>query len=86
MQVKPVWSVQLTELKDELQPLVQMVKDGKIPPGKVSIFEHIPQSASDNTCNMPNKPSFVNLDFYFMLILKFKIYSSNIVISPFRFC
>lgn len=26
---------QLTELKDELQPLVQMVKDGRIPPGKV---------------------------------------------------
>lgn len=31
--------VQLSELKDELQPLVQMVKDGKIPPGKVSPFE-----------------------------------------------
>lgn len=57
-------SVQLTELKDELQPLVQMVKDGKIPPGKVSIFEHIPQSASDNTCNMPFKPPDVNLDFF----------------------
>lgn len=41
--------MQLSELKDELQPLVQMVKDGKIPPGKVSIFVHLPQSASDNT-------------------------------------
>lgn len=28
--------VQLSELKNELQPLVQMVKDGKIPAGKVS--------------------------------------------------
>lgn len=28
---------QLTELKDELQPLVQMVKDGKIPEGKVGL-------------------------------------------------
>lgn len=46
-----MWSVQLTELKDELHPLVQMVKDGKIPPGKVSIFVHKPQSASDNTCS-----------------------------------
>lgn len=35
------WCVQLTELKDELQPLVQMVKDGKIPPGKVSVFKFI---------------------------------------------
>lgn len=51
MWAQPVWSVQLTELKDELHPLVQMVKDGKIPPGKVNIFVHIPQSASDNTCN-----------------------------------
>lgn len=30
--------VQLTELKDELHPLVQMVSDGKIPPGKVSVI------------------------------------------------
>lgn len=30
--------MQLNELKDELQPLIQMVKEGKIPPGKVSAF------------------------------------------------
>lgn len=30
--------MQLTELKDELHPLVQMVSDGKIPPGKVSVI------------------------------------------------
>lgn len=33
--------MQLTELKDELQPLIQMVKDGKIPPGKVSAFSFL---------------------------------------------
>lgn len=67
-------SLQLNELKDELQPLVQMVKDGKIPPGKVSIFVHIPQSASD-TCNIPYKPSFVYhhaLDFFLCSFLDLK--------------
>lgn len=28
---------QLTELRDEVQPLVEMVKDGRIPPGKASL-------------------------------------------------
>lgn len=60
--------MQLTELKDELQPLVQMVKDGKIPPGQVSIFEHIPHTCSGSDMYiMLDKPSFVNLDFYLML-------------------
>uniref|UniRef100_A0A3P8X727 UTP3 small subunit processome component n=1 Tax=Cynoglossus semilaevis TaxID=244447 RepID=A0A3P8X727_CYNSE len=31
------FKTKLTELKDELQPLVQMVKDGKIPEGKVEV-------------------------------------------------
>uniref|UniRef100_A0A3P8X689 UTP3 small subunit processome component n=1 Tax=Cynoglossus semilaevis TaxID=244447 RepID=A0A3P8X689_CYNSE len=31
------FKTKLTELKDELQPLVQMVKDGKIPEGKVGL-------------------------------------------------
>lgn len=69
--------MQLTELKDELQPLVQMVKDGKIPPGKVSIFEHIQHTCSGSDVYIVlYKPSFVNLDFYLMLHLihiRFKI-------------
>lgn len=33
--------VQLNELKNELQPLMQMVKEGKIPAGKVSTLGYI---------------------------------------------
>uniref|UniRef100_A0A3B4Y4Y3 UTP3 small subunit processome component n=1 Tax=Seriola lalandi dorsalis TaxID=1841481 RepID=A0A3B4Y4Y3_SERLL len=35
------FKAKLSELKDELQPLMQMVKDGKIPPGKVGAFSLI---------------------------------------------
>lgn len=37
------WCTQLTELKEELQPLLEMVKDGRIPQGKVSCA-HWPQN------------------------------------------
>ncbi|KAB5537013.1 hypothetical protein PHYPO_G00113930 [Pangasianodon hypophthalmus] len=30
------FKAKLTELRDEIQPMVQMIKDGQIPPGKVS--------------------------------------------------
>ncbi|ROI16165.1 Something about silencing protein 10 [Anabarilius grahami] len=37
------FKVKLTELRDEVQPLVEMVKDGRIPPGK-----HVPSLACIN--------------------------------------
>uniref|UniRef100_A0A4W6FL43 UTP3 small subunit processome component n=1 Tax=Lates calcarifer TaxID=8187 RepID=A0A4W6FL43_LATCA len=53
---------QLTELKDELQPLMQMVKDGKIPPGKGAGYLKTKQQLYLNYCT--------NISFY--LVLKAK--------------
>uniref|UniRef100_A0A8C6STE4 UTP3 small subunit processome component n=1 Tax=Neogobius melanostomus TaxID=47308 RepID=A0A8C6STE4_9GOBI len=52
----------LTELKDEIQPLVQMVKDGKIPPGKGAEYLKTKQQLYLNYCT--------NISFY--LVLKAK--------------
>lgn len=52
----------LTELKDELQPLVQMVIDGKIPPGKGAVYLKTKQQLYLNYCT--------NISFY--LVLKAK--------------
>ncbi|XP_023266500.1 something about silencing protein 10, partial [Seriola lalandi dorsalis] len=54
--------VQLSELKDELQPLMQMVKDGKIPPGKGADYLKTKQQLYLNYCT--------NISFY--LVLKAK--------------
>ncbi|KAJ0023835.1 hypothetical protein NQD34_003734 [Periophthalmus magnuspinnatus] len=52
----------LTELKDEIQPLVQMVTDGKIPPGKGAEYLKTKQQLYLNYCT--------NISFY--LVLKAK--------------
>ncbi|KAM9859155.1 something about silencing protein 10 [Aulostomus maculatus] len=52
----------LTEMKDELQPLVQMVEDGKIPPGKGADYLKTKQQLYLNYCT--------NISFY--LVLKAK--------------
>lgn len=52
----------LTELKDEIQPLVQMVTDGKIPPGKGADYLKTKQQLYLNYCT--------NISFY--LVLKAK--------------
>lgn len=56
------FKAKLTELKDELQPLVQMVKDGKIPPGKGAEYLKTKQQLYLNYCT--------NISFY--LVLKAK--------------
>ncbi|XP_029288386.1 something about silencing protein 10 [Cottoperca gobio] len=56
------FKAKLNELKDELQPLVQMVKDGKIPPGKGADYLKTKQQLYLNYCT--------NISFY--LVLKAK--------------
>ncbi|XP_022065494.1 something about silencing protein 10 [Acanthochromis polyacanthus] len=56
------FKAKLTELKDELQPLVQMVKDGKIPAGKGADYLKTKQQLYLNYCT--------NISFY--LVLKAK--------------
>lgn len=56
------FKAKLSELKDELQPLVQMVKDGKIPPGKGADYLKTKQQLYLNYCT--------NISFY--LVLKAK--------------
>ncbi|KAK0134497.1 Something about silencing protein 10 [Merluccius polli] len=52
----------LAELKDELQPLIEMVKDGRIPPGKGAEYLQTKQQLYLNYCT--------NISFY--LVLKAK--------------
>ncbi|XP_039971956.1 something about silencing protein 10 [Xiphias gladius] len=56
------FKAKLTELKNELQPLMQMVKDGKIPPGKGADYLKTKQQLYLNYCT--------NISFY--LVLKAK--------------
>ncbi|XP_034724985.1 something about silencing protein 10 [Etheostoma cragini] len=56
------FKAKLNELKEELQPLVQMVKDGKIPPGKGADYLKTKQQLYLNYCT--------NISFY--LVLKAK--------------
>lgn len=56
------FKAKLSELKDELQPLVQMVKDGKIPPGRGADYLKTKQQLYLNYCT--------NISFY--LVLKAK--------------
>ncbi|XP_061642202.1 something about silencing protein 10 [Phyllopteryx taeniolatus] len=56
------FKAKLTEMKDQLQPLVQMVKDGKIPPGKGADYLKTKQQLYLNYCT--------NISFY--LVLKAK--------------
>ncbi|XP_061744761.1 something about silencing protein 10 [Nerophis ophidion] len=56
------FKAKLTEMKDELQPLMQMVKDGKIPPGKGADYLETKQQLYLNYCT--------NISFY--LVLKAK--------------
>ncbi|KAI3369956.1 hypothetical protein L3Q82_024765 [Scortum barcoo] len=56
------FKAKITELKDELQPLVQMIKDGKIPPGKGADYLKTKQQLYLNYCT--------NISFY--LVLKAK--------------
>ncbi|XP_047439114.1 something about silencing protein 10 [Mugil cephalus] len=56
------FKAKLSELKDELQPLVQMVKDGKIPAGKGAEYLKTKQQLYLNYCT--------NISFY--LVLKAK--------------
>ncbi|XP_070704793.1 something about silencing protein 10 [Pempheris klunzingeri] len=56
------FKTKLTELKNELQPLVQMVTDGKIPPGKGADYLKTKQQLYLNYCT--------NISFY--LVLKAK--------------
>uniref|UniRef100_A0A8D3BNF9 UTP3 small subunit processome component n=1 Tax=Scophthalmus maximus TaxID=52904 RepID=A0A8D3BNF9_SCOMX len=56
------FKAKITELKDELQPLVQMIKDGKIPPGKGADYIKTKQQLYLNYCT--------NISFY--LVLKAK--------------
>ncbi|XP_029989971.1 something about silencing protein 10 [Sphaeramia orbicularis] len=56
------FKAKLTELKDELRPLIQMVKDGKIPPGKGANYLKTKQQLYLNYCT--------NISFY--LVLKAK--------------
>ncbi|XP_056294287.1 something about silencing protein 10 isoform X2 [Pseudoliparis swirei] len=56
------FKAKLNELKDELQPLIQMVKEGKIPPGKGADYLKTKQQLYLNYCT--------NISFY--LVLKAK--------------
>ncbi|KAG1949650.1 something about silencing protein 10 [Pimephales promelas] len=56
------FKAKLTELKDEVQPLVEMVKDGRIPPGKGAKYLIMKQQLYLNYCT--------NISFY--LVLKAK--------------
>ncbi|XP_071386436.1 something about silencing protein 10 isoform X1 [Centroberyx affinis] len=56
------FKAKLAELKDELQPLVEMVKDGRIPPGKGAEYLKTKQQLYLNYCT--------NISFY--LVLKAK--------------
>ncbi|XP_053171333.1 something about silencing protein 10 [Scomber japonicus] len=56
------FKTKLAEMKNELQPLVQMVKDGKIPPGKGADYLKTKQQLYLNYCT--------NISFY--LVLKAK--------------
>ncbi|XP_017263475.1 something about silencing protein 10 [Kryptolebias marmoratus] len=56
------FKAKLSELKEELQPLVQMVEDGKIPPGKGADYLKTKQQLYLNYCT--------NISFY--LVLKAK--------------
>uniref|UniRef100_H3C659 UTP3 small subunit processome component n=1 Tax=Tetraodon nigroviridis TaxID=99883 RepID=H3C659_TETNG len=56
------FKAKITELKEELQPLVQMVKDGRIPPGKGADYLQTKQQLYLNYCT--------NISFY--LVLKAK--------------
>ncbi|XP_041671073.1 something about silencing protein 10 isoform X2 [Cheilinus undulatus] len=56
------FKAKLTELKEELQPLVKMVEDGKIPPGKGADYLKTKQQLYLNYCT--------NISFY--LVLKAK--------------
>ncbi|KAK1902232.1 Something about silencing protein 10 [Dissostichus eleginoides] len=56
------FKAKLNELKDELQPLVQMVKDGKIPPGKGADYLKTKQQLYLNYCT--------NISFYMVLKAK----------------
>uniref|UniRef100_A0A4W4ECR7 Sas10 C-terminal domain-containing protein n=1 Tax=Electrophorus electricus TaxID=8005 RepID=A0A4W4ECR7_ELEEL len=56
------FKAKLTELRDEIQPLVQMVKDGQIPPGKGANYLAMKQQLYLNYCT--------NISFY--LVLKAK--------------
>ncbi|XP_072308634.1 something about silencing protein 10 [Eucyclogobius newberryi] len=56
------FKTKLTELKDDIQPLVQMVTDGKIPPGKGAEYLKTKQQLYLNYCT--------NISFY--LVLKAK--------------
>ncbi|XP_073324731.1 something about silencing protein 10 [Pagrus major] len=56
------FKAKLAELKDELQPLVQMVKDGKIPPGKGADYLKTKQQLYLNYCT--------NISFYMVLKAK----------------
>ncbi|XP_076863514.1 something about silencing protein 10 [Brachyhypopomus gauderio] len=56
------FKAKLTELRDEIQPLVQMVKDGQIPPGKGAHYLSIKHQLYLNYCT--------NISFY--LVLKAK--------------
>ncbi|KAM3620939.1 uncharacterized protein V6R79_003900 [Siganus canaliculatus] len=56
------FKAKLTELKDELQPLMQMVKDGKIPPGEGAKYLRTKQQLYLNYCT--------NISFYMVLKAK----------------
>ncbi|KAK7127715.1 hypothetical protein R3I93_020331 [Phoxinus phoxinus] len=56
------FKAKLTELRDEVQPLVEMVKDGRIPPGKGATYLITKQQLYLNYCT--------NISFY--LVLKAK--------------
>lgn len=56
------FKAKLTELKDELQPLMEMVKDGTIPPGKGADYLKTKQQLYLNYCT--------NISFYMVLKAK----------------
>ncbi|XP_068598877.1 something about silencing protein 10 [Brachionichthys hirsutus] len=56
------FKAKLTELKDELQPLLQMVEDGKIPPGKGADYLRTKQQLYLNYCT--------NISFYMAIKAK----------------
>uniref|UniRef100_A0A8C2W9F7 UTP3 small subunit processome component n=1 Tax=Cyclopterus lumpus TaxID=8103 RepID=A0A8C2W9F7_CYCLU len=67
------FKAKLNELKDELQPLMQMVKEGKIPPGKVIVTTccRIPSSSFIERLMVLSSHSYcTNISFY--LVLKAK--------------
>lgn len=61
------FKAKLTELRDEVQPLVEMVKDGRIPPGKGANYLLTKQQLYLNYCT--------NISFY--LVLKAKRISAH---------